>query len=151
MSKTVNRLVSLMLTLLFILSSAVVPAYAAPVDDHVAVPLYEAPIRVSGNATASISLLLSATAQYTAVDSQVTRVKITTYVEKRSLLVIWNRVDIGQTNDEWVDNRYSSHGSVSHSVQLPSSGTYRVTAVFEVYNGSTLLDTIEWTSDKITC
>ena len=83
---------------------------------------------------------------YAVTSSSVTRVVITTYVEKRSLLVIWNRVDIGETNNEWVDIGGSGYFSVSHSIELPSSGTYRTTSIFEVYSGTTLLDTVEKTS-----
>lgn len=79
-----------------------------------------------------------------------TRVVITTYVEKRKALVTWERVDIGQPNNKWIDVIYGDGGSKSHSVQLPASGTYRVTAIFDIYAGSNLLDTVTRTN-KVTC
>lgn len=123
---------------------AAVPAYAAEAQEELS-PRYAVPIDVSLDVNISSSLMLYTTAEYATYDPAVTRVVMTTYVEKRSLLVIWNRVDIGQTNNEWVDVGGMGTFDATHTVQLSNSGKYRVTTVYEVYNGSTLLDTIEET------
>ena len=108
-------------------------------------PRYTVPITGSVSANINASDVLYVTANYVVNDSPVTDVTVRTYVEKRSLLVIWTRVDIGETNNEWVDYGGTGTFNVSHTAQLSNAGTYRVTTIFEVYNGSVLLDTIEKT------
>ena len=142
----VSNLVVLLLT-----ASLILPAYASHSDSQTDLePKYATYIDTYCTADISDSLRLSTYASY-AVTSEVTRVDITTFVEKRNLLVRWDRVDIGQPNNEWTDIRYGATNSVSHSKQLSSSGTYRVTVVFEVYNGTTLIETVEERSGNITC
>lgn len=142
MKKTVKPVCSLILACVLFFS-AIIPAYAAVPNVPVVSPQYT--VFTSANVIGNISddLLLSATSTFSVDSSQVTRVTITTYVEKRTLLLFWNRVDIGQTNDEWVNTYYSSYNSSYHAFQLSDSGTYRVTSTFRAYNGSTLLETIE--------
>lgn len=129
---------------------ATVPAYAAQSGGETAQPMLTEPARTKLYCTASPSCVLTVKNEYTALDDAVTRVVITTYVEKRKALVAWERVDIGQENNKWIDVIYGDGGSKSHSVQLPASGTYRVTATFDIYAGSSLLDTVTKTN-TVTC
>lgn len=71
---------------------------------------------------------------------------ITTYVEKKTLGLFWTKVDIGQDNDEWTDVIYSENYSGTHTVQLSSKGTYRVTTEFVVYGSGGSADKITRTS-----
>lgn len=122
------------------------PVYAAQPEENIAVPATVAFALVEVSAQISDSLTLSTMSAFSVNNSNVTRVVITTYVEKRSLLLLWKRVDLGTTNDQWVDTYYNStYNSAGHSFQLSSSGTYRVTSVFQAYNGNTLLETLERT------
>ena len=130
--------------------SAAVPTYAAQSGGETVQPMLAEPARTDSICRVSGSSVLSVTNSYTALDDAVTRVVITTYVEKRKALVTWERVDIGQPNNKWIDVIYGDGGSMSHSVQLPASGTYRVTATFDIYAGSSLLDTVTQTN-KVTC
>lgn len=130
--------------------SAAVPAYAAQSGGETVQPLLTEPARTDSICRVSDSSVLSVTNSYTALDDAVTRVVITTYVEKRKALVAWERVDIGQENNKWIDVIYGDGGNKSHSVQLPASGTYRVTATFDIYAGSSLLDTVT-RINKVTC
>lgn len=150
MKQYINRGLSFLFACLTLLST-VVSADAAQIDTETVSPLYEAYIRAVCGASISESLELTSDCYYTVNNSQVTRVDITTYVEKRNLLVLWDRVEIGQPNNEWTDICYGAYNSAVHTVQLSSTGTYRVTFVFEIYNGTTLLDTIEQRSNTITC
>ena len=122
-----------------------IPAYAISADGEIT-PRYSINIDVSSIPNLSSSGLLTVTNSYGVNDSRVTQVVITTYVEKRNLLLFWNRVDIGTANNEWVDYGSNGHFAKSHSAQMPDSGTYRITATFDVYNGSTLLDSISGSS-----
>ena len=141
MKKRLKKWTTLILTLL-LMFTAVVPAYASSPEQDIA-PRLNVSIDAACIPNLPSSGLLSVTNTYSANDSQITKIVVTTYVEKRSLLVIWNRVDIGTTNDVWVDYGSNGYFSKSHSAQMPGSGTYRVVATFDVYNGSTLLDSIE--------
>ena len=150
MKKALRKVVS-GLVLLILIVSLVLPAYASHSDSQTSLePMYATYIDTYCTANISDSLKLSTYASY-AVTSEATRVDITTDVEKRTLLARWDRVDIGQPNNEWTDICYGTTNSTAHSKQLSSAGTYRVTVVFEVYNGTTLIETVEERSGNITC
>ena len=95
-------------------------------------PYYD--IVTTANCTASApSGKLTAAATYSGSTNKVSKVVITMYVEKKTAGLFWSKIDLGTTNNQWVDTLYKAAASCSHSVQLPSKGTYRVTAVFTVY------------------
>ena len=151
MKKYIKKTVSLLFACITLLS-AIVPSYAAQPEDSSVSPAYAVVINASCDCAVSVDSVLYVDCVYTAAtDSQVTRVDITAYVEKRNLLVLWDRVDINQPNDEWTCICYGIHNNANFSVPLPSSGTYRVTCIFEVYQGTTLVETIEKTSPTFTC
>ena len=151
MKKTIRKAASLLLACLTLLAAAA-PAHAAqPAEDPV-MPAYAVVIDASCDCYISEDLTLYLTCSYgTATDSGVTRVDVSAYVEKRTLLLFWNKVDIGQPNDEWTDTCYGLSGTAYFSAQLPASGTYRVTFIMEIYQGSTLVETIEQTSENFKC
>ena len=70
----------------------------------------------------------------------------TVYIQKKFLGLFWTKVDIGTTDDEWVDSSTNVSGAFSHSVQLGSSGTYRAVFEIKMYGSGGATDTIE---DKI--
>ena len=84
-------------------------------------------------ANANAAGLLSIDITYSGYNGITTGAKITTYVQKRTLGIFWTKVNNGQPNNEWVDNVSGSSNSISHSLQLSSSGTYRVTSAFTIY------------------
>ena len=134
------------------LLSAIVPSYAAQPEDDSVSPAYAVAIDTSCDYTVSGDLTLYIACTYgVGADSGVTRVDITAYVEKRNLLFFWDRVDINQPNDEWTCICYGLSNSADFSTPLPSSGTYRVTYIMEVYQGTTLVETIKETSNSFTC
>lgn len=145
MKKKLKKLFAMVLTGLVVLSAVTGPAYAAQPQPDVS-PLYAVPISVDCGSSIDDDNVLYTTAAYDIGNAEYTRIKITIYVEKRSLLVLWNRVDIGQTNNQWVDYCYGWHNDVDHFAQMPSSGTYRVTTTFEVLNGSEVVETITKTT-----
>ena len=151
MKKCIRKFVSLLFACITLLSSIVPSSAAQPEDDSVS-PAYAVVIDTSCHCTVSDDSTLYVTCTYGAgANSGVTRVDITAYVEKRNLLVLWDRVDINQPNDEWTCICYGIGNSASFSAPLPSSGTYRVTYIMEVYQGTTLVETIEETSNSFTC
>ena len=141
MEKKQRTWVTLILTILLV-CTMLTPAYATPIADEI-MPRLNTNINATSIRNLSSTGVLSVTNTYSVNDSQVTKVVVTTYVEKRNLLLFWDQVDIGTTNNEWVDYGSNGYFSKSHSAQMPSSGTYRITTIFDVYNGSALLDSIE--------
>lgn len=79
---------------------------------------------------------------YEGFPSLTSKAVITTYIEKRTLGLFWNRVDIGQTDNQWVDTiaKYTYDGTRTY--QLSSSGTYRVTVTYKIYGTGGSTDTI---------
>lgn len=137
---TLKKSISLMLANVLLLLIVFVPAKATTIED--VSPFYNNVISVSSIASISNTGVLKVTNSYTGDSSITTKAIITTYIEKKILGVFWSRVDIGQTNDEWVDTIYNYKYSGSHSIQLPSTGTYRVTVEYVIYGTGGSADTI---------
>lgn len=80
---------------------------------------------------------------YSGSSSITTKAVITTYIQKKTLGLFWTRVDIGTTDNEWVDTikDYSYDGV--RTFQLSSKGTYRVTAIYKIYGSGGSADEIE--------
>lgn len=116
-------------------SSAVVHAHAS----EIATPYYNDLVTTNTTAVISSSGKLTASYSYDGSKNDVAKAVVTTYVEKKVLGLFWTRVDIGTTNDEWVDTIYDYAYTGSHSFQLSSEGKYRVTFEFAIYgtDGST--------------
>ncbi len=137
---TLKKLISLIMANVFLLLIVFVPAKAAVQDDIA--PCYNNVVSVSSMASVSSTGVLKVTNSYNGNSSVTTKAIITTYIEKKTLGIFWRRVDIGQTDDEWVDTIYNYKYSGSHSVQLPSTGTYRVTVEYVIYGSGGSADTI---------
>ena len=137
---TLKNLLSLILANVLLLLIVFVPAKAAA--QHEIAPCYNNVVSVSSIASVSSTGVLKVTNSYNGDSTVTSKAVITTYIEKRTLGIFWSRVDIGQTNDEWVDTIYNYKYSGSHSVQLPSTGTYRVTVEYVIYGSGGAADTI---------
>ena len=105
-------------------------------------PRYNNVASVMSVANISSTGKLTVTNQYSGSASLITKAVITTYVEKRTLGIFWTRVDIGQTNDEWVDTLYTSIYTGSHTHQLEKTGTYRITVEYVIYGNGGAADVI---------
>lgn len=150
MKKHLKRFLAILFVYLTLIS-ATIPVYAAQPEEDSISPTYAVVIEAAcyGNVDSNNTLHISC--DYAAGStSGVTRVDITVYVEKRNLLVLWERVDINQPNDEWTTICYGLLNDVYHTVTI-TPGTYRVTAIYEVYCGRDLVETIEKTTDSFTC
>ena len=82
-------------------------------------------------------------AEYSSNNHKNINVKNDAYIEKKVLGLFWSRVDIGTTDDQWVDTIYDYRYTGSRTYQLPSSGTYRVTVNFKIYGNGGAADNIE--------
>lgn len=125
-------------------SSAVVHAHAA----DIATPYYNNVVTTDSTASISSSGKLTVRNSYDGEDGVTTKAIITTYVEKKVLGLFWTRVDIGTTDDEWVDTIYDHVYTGSHSIQLSSEGTYRITVKYVVYGTGGAADEIDWEFER---
>ena len=105
-------------------------------------PCYNNVVSAESSVTISSSGMMEITNSFLGSTSVFSKAVITTYVEKRFLGIFWTKVDIGQTNDEWIDTIYTNVYSGTHSVQLPSTGTYRTTVEYVIYGSGGSADTI---------
>lgn len=126
----------------------IIQLVAMPICASELMPLANNVISASSAATISTSGKLTITNQYYGFNGVTTKAVITTYVEKKVLGLFWTRVDINQTNNEWIDTVYEYEYSGSHSVQLESTGTYRIVVSYVIYGSGGDADEIEKTIEK---
>ena len=142
MKKIITRVLATILTLcLSVVPFCSISVTAATQEEIV--PLYNNVNTATANLDVTDSGKLTINYKYAGFSGITTKAVITTYIEKKTLGLFWTRVDIGTTNDEWVDtiNNYRYTGSRTH--QLSSSGTYRVTVNFKIYGSGGSADVIE--------
>lgn len=126
-----------LLTLLFctlMIVGATVPAFATNARmSHGTRCNVDFSIDSAGVATVSVSYAGNATT--------FTDITVETYIQKRSLGLVWTKVDNGEPNKTWVDTSTSQTGTFVHNLQLDSTGTYR--AVFKItFSGTGASDDI---------
>lgn len=95
---------------------------------------------ISDTGTASIRII------YEADGSNFSQAKVTVKLQKRVLGLFWTTVDIGETDNLWVDYSSDSSGIFSFSTGLGDEGTYRAVITLEVTTTSGTTDVIE---DKV--
>lgn len=130
MKRTIQRSMTLVLSLLMLMAFLVAPNAKASAEVK---PKYDSVIdtnlRTSINSDGQLNSIIKATGE----KGSTTRIEIELYVEKRVLGLFWTRVDIGTTNNTWIDSVNSWQYINAFSTQLNSSGTYRVTVKFTVF------------------
>lgn len=109
-------------------------------------PYFNNVVEVSNLASVSSTGKLTITNRMIADSTVFNKAIITTYVEKKVLGLFWSRVDIGQTNDKWIDVIYTNSYVGTHTFQLSDKGTYKVTTEFVVFGSGGPADTITRTA-----
>lgn len=135
-----KKILSCLLCTLMLFSYVTVPATAA--NDGI-MPCYNNVISTRTQFNISDSGVARVTVSYEGVPGVTTGATITTKIQKRSLGLIWTKVDIGTTNNEWVDSTRVESYSTFHSVTLPDTGTYRVVVEYEITGTGGATDVIE--------
>lgn len=143
LKKTIFTSASLLLILTCIFSIVAIPASAANI-----MPYYNNTVSAQSSASLSSTGTLTINNKYTGISGTTTKAVITTYVEKKTLGIFWKKVDIGQTDNKWVDTIYNYKYSGSHSVQLHSKGTYRIKVNYEIYGTGGAVDKIPYEITK---
>ncbi len=135
------------LVALLVLCLSIVPVFsvsAAAATQEEVMPLYNNTASVTTAMNINSSGKMTISYQYSGYPSTTTKAVITTYIEKKILGLFWSRVDIGTTDDQWVDTINDYRYTGSRTYQLSSSGTYRVTVVYKIYGSGGAADEIEY-------
>lgn len=143
MNKLIKRIFAIVLTLCVSIvplcsfsASAATPEEITPRYNNTLSTTTAMNINSSGKMTISY--------EYTGYPGTTTKAVITTYIEKKVLGLFWSRVDIGTTDDQWVDTINDYIYSGHRTYQLSSSGTYRVTVVYKIYGTGGAADEIDY-------
>jgi len=138
MKKHIKKLISLTLFICMLtttLSSATI--YGSEIT-----PRYNNVYNATATTSVNDSGTLSIKYYYSGISGTTTKAVITTYIEKQFLFIFWTRVDIGTTNNEWTQTVNNYKYSGTRTFNLPSTGTYRTTVIYEVYGSGGSADTI---------
>lgn len=134
-----KRILTLTLALCFLITPLALTANAEGIE-----PRYNNTMMVYSAMNINSNGKLTVTYSYDGRTGITTKAVITTYIEKRVLLFFWSRVDIGTTDDQWVDTFYDDSHVYTRSHQLSDSGTYRVKVTYKIYGSGGAADTIEY-------
>ena len=140
-----KKVVVLLLTVATLVSCMAIYPSA---DDYGIEPYYNNVGRVGISFNITPSGLACVGVTYTGAEGLLREAKCEIYLEKRFLGLFWNRVDIGVTDDVWVDYLNSVTGNFYHEFQLSDTGTYR--AVFKVtfYGNNGMNDVVDEQIDQ---
>ena len=148
-----KRIISALLVIITIITTFTLPIHASSIPDYsetIIVTSIDPRLNNGNSCSKSFNITSSGfagvTVNYQGISGVTTKVTSTVYIQKKFLGLFWTKVDIGTTDDEWVDSSTNVSGTFSHSVQLGSSGTYRAVFEIKMYGSGGATDTIE---DKI--
>ncbi len=140
MKKSLKSAALLTLALLMLATGVYVPFRTAE-----AAMMYNNTLSTSVYCSVDSAGTLSAVLNVTGKKGTTTRIETELYVEKKTLGVFWTRVDIGYTNNLWIDSTTNYKYNNTFSTSLDSTGTYRVTVKFTVYGTGGIPDEITQT------
>lgn len=121
-----KRIITLILTTVILFTLVIIPISAVNYDNQVA-PCYNNTMKTSATFQIANDGLASITLNYIGHPTKVTGATITCSVQK-STSSGW--IDISGAS--WVDEVTGVTNTVQHSVQVTSSGTYRLVYQFEI-------------------
>ena len=145
MSKQIKKLLSLTLLICMV----TVSLSSAKVYGSEIMPRYNNVLAASATTSINNSGTININYYCAGIPDTTSKIVLTTYIEKQFLFIFWTRVDIGVTNNEWIQTIYNSKYNGSRTFDLPSTGTYRTTVIYEVYGSGGSADTITC-QDEIT-
>ena len=141
MKQNFKRIIVALLVICFTITP-INSVYAAKYIDNDIMPLYNNTDSVSGSFSINSTGLSTINYRFYGISGTTTKAIITTYIEKRTLGFFWTRVDIGTTDNEWIDTINSYNGSKKRTFQLSKNGTYRVNIKFKIYGSGGSADEI---------
>ena len=132
-----------LLCIVLLIGWIALPVIAA---DYDVAPCYNNTVTANSYFTISENGKATVNIQYEGVSGLTTGATITTKIQKRTLGLIWTKVDIGTEDNVWIDEATGFVYSNSHSVNLNSTGTYRAVVDFVIRGTGGADDEISQTS-----
>ena len=119
-------------TIIMLAALIIVVGVVVPFRNSKAAILYHNTASATVSTTINSNGKLQTTLNVVGINGVTTQIETELYVEKSILGIFWERVDIGYTNDLWLDSTTSYLYSNTFTTNLSSSGTYRVSVKFIV-------------------
>ena len=143
MKKFFKSLLTLLVAIAILVSGVV--TVSADNNSSVITPRWN--ITESKNTTFRISSsgIATVNASYIADSSTFQKATVTVKIEKRFLLVFWNVVDIGYTNNQWVASSTNPNGVFSNTFTVNGKGMYRAHITLVITGNNGQQDVIEET------
>lgn len=143
MKKFFKTSLTLLLTFAVLLSGTVV-AFASDGSQGIN-PRLNVALNCSPSFTISDTNRATVSVRYLADSSIFQKATVTVRIEKRFLLVFWNEVDIGYTNNEWTASSTNPSGVLSNTFTVNGKGMYRAHITLEITGKNGQKDVIEET------
>ena len=140
MSKKLKKLLSFTLLICMV----TVSLSSAKVYGSEVMPRYNNVVSVRTISDISSTGTLTIDYNYIGIDDITTKAVITTYIEKKTLLFFWTRIEIGDSGTEMVDTIHNSKFSGSFIKHLNEQGTYRINVIYQIYGTDGSPDTITY-------
>lgn len=80
---------------------------------------------------------------YTGYEPTFIQAEVSVEIQKRTMLLFWSTVDIGEYNNVWIGYSSDLHGLIEKSFQLSDKGTYRAVYTLKFYGTGDGIDVIE--------
>lgn len=143
MRKILKASLVFLLTFAILLSGTVV-AFAEDVSREIE-PRLNVALNSSSTFTIANTNKATVSVRYVADSSIFQKATVTVKIEKRFLLVFWNVVDIGYTNNQWVASSTNPNGVLSNTFTVNGKGMYRARITLEITGNNGQKDVIEET------
>lgn len=143
MKKFFKTSLTFLLTFAILLSGTVV-VFAEDNSQEI-MPCYEIVTQHNLSFTISDTNQATVNVRYGANSSTFQKATVTVKIEKRFLLVFWNVVDIGYTNNQWVASSTNPNGVFSNTFTVNGKGMYRAHITLVITGNNGQQDVIEET------
>ena len=140
-----RKLLALVLMVMCLLTFFATTAAAAVSPNEAIMPCYENVINVIPEFKLNSAGELCVKVAYYGNSTTFAQAKITVEIEKRFLGLFWRTVDIGYTDNLWVQYSTSCNGVFSNTFASDGKGTYRATIQLEFFGKNGVTDVIERT------
>ena len=137
---TTKKFISLFLSILMLAGCICIPVSAAQPE---IMPYYNNVLNTASDFDIDSTGLATVTASYKGYAGVTSNVTITIKIQKKTLGLVWTKVDIGTTNNEIVVSSSNYLDEFNYDIQLNSTGNYRAVITYTVSGSGGADDEIE--------
>ena len=137
-----NKIISLILMCILLISCPIT-AYASEISNEQLMPRFSNCSKCVVTFTVSDPNTAYVGVTYNAYSDTFVQAKVTVQIQKKFLGLFWRTVDIGYSNNEWVDYSSAVNGYFYNSFTIDGTGTYRANFVVEIKGKDGSVDVIE--------